>query len=114
MRWGVIIPEARMPSTERVTVTLPAEIVEEIDRLESNRSRFILEAVRRDLLRRRRQALHRSLRNPHPESVDLAEAGLSEWGESLPEDDAAGELLDKDAGRAVQWTPGEGWVEVSE
>jgi metal-responsive CopG/Arc/MetJ family transcriptional regulator len=34
-----------MATTERVTVTLPAELVESIDRYERNRSRFIAEAV---------------------------------------------------------------------
>ena len=42
-----------MPA-ERVTVTLPAEVVEDIDRQERNRSRFVLEAVRRELKRRQR------------------------------------------------------------
>ena len=36
-----------MPKTnERVTITLPTEVVRDIDRLEKNRSRFVLEAVR--------------------------------------------------------------------
>ena len=34
-----------MASTERVTVTLPAELVKEIDHFERNRSRFIAEAA---------------------------------------------------------------------
>ena len=38
-----------MGTTERVTVTLAAELVEGIDRLERNRSRFIAEAVEREL-----------------------------------------------------------------
>ena len=39
--------------TERVTVTLNAELVKGIDRLQKNRSRFIAEAVERELARRR-------------------------------------------------------------
>lgn len=42
-----------MPTTERVTVTLPAEMIEHIDRFEKNRSRFIAKAVEHELARRR-------------------------------------------------------------
>jgi metal-responsive CopG/Arc/MetJ family transcriptional regulator len=34
-------------TTERLTVTLPVELVESIDRIERNRSRFIVEDRRR-------------------------------------------------------------------
>jgi Arc/MetJ-type ribon-helix-helix transcriptional regulator len=101
-----------MPTNERVTVTLPAEVVRDIDRLEKNRSKFVLEAVRHELKRRRREDLQRSLRNPHPESEQLAEAGFDEWAGGLPEEDAAG-LVDMKAGTPVRWVPGEGWVEAS-
>lgn len=101
-----------MPTNERVTVTLPAEVVRDIDRLEKNRSKFVLEAVRHELKRRRREDLQRSLRNPHPESEHLAEAGFDEWAAGLPEEDAAG-LVDMQAGTPVRWVPGEGWVEAS-
>jgi hypothetical protein len=62
-----------MATTERVTVTLPVELVESIDRFERNRSRFIAEAVAHELVRRRRDGLLRSLKNPHPEAAELAE-----------------------------------------
>jgi len=55
-----------MATTERVTVTLPSQVVKDIDRVESNRSRFIVVAVRHELDRRRREELNRSLRKPHP------------------------------------------------
>ena len=42
-----------MSAMERVTVTLPAELVEKIDQLERNRSRFIAEAVEHELAQRR-------------------------------------------------------------
>ena len=100
-----------MPTNERVTVTLPAEVVRDIDRLEHNRSRFVLEAVRRELHRRRRAELKRSLRNPHPESEQLAEAGFGEWAASLPAEEVL-ELVDMNAGTPVRWVPGEGWVEA--
>lgn len=97
---------------KRVTVTLPDVIVEEIDRWEKNRSRFVLEATERELELRRRQELERSLRNPHPESSRVAEAGIEEWGESWPTEDES--LVDPSAGKAVQWTPDGGWREESE
>jgi Arc/MetJ-type ribon-helix-helix transcriptional regulator len=98
-------------ASERVTVTLPAEMVEEIDRAESNRSRFVLDAVRHELQRRRRQELRRSLREPHSETLELAEAGLDEWAGSLSRSAEAG-LVDSRGGRAIRWDPEVGWVEV--
>jgi len=99
-----------MASVDRVTVTLPNELVRDIDRREKNRSKFVAEAVRNELDRRRREELRRSLHNPHPESADLAEQGLEEWTRGLPEEDTEA-LVDVSAGRPVRWVPGEGWVE---
>jgi Arc/MetJ-type ribon-helix-helix transcriptional regulator len=99
-----------MAGVERVTVTLPGDLVRDIDRREKNRSKFVGEAVRRELDRRRRTELRRSLANPHPESVELAEQGLEEWRRGLPEEDA-GALVDASGGRPVRWIAGEGWVE---
>jgi hypothetical protein len=99
-----------MAAVERVTVTLPRDLLRDIDRREKNRSKFIAEAVREELDRRRRTELRRSLDNPHPESVDLAEQGLEEWSRSLPDEDVEA-LVDRNAGKAVKWVPGEGWVE---
>lgn len=98
-----------MPTT-RVTITLPDEMIREMDRQGSNRSRFILEAVDRELKRRRRALLNESLAQPHPESGELAEAGLGEWLRAGAED--AAELLDLKAGTEVRWEPGLGWQEV--
>jgi Arc/MetJ-type ribon-helix-helix transcriptional regulator len=103
-----------MADIERVTVTLPNELIRDIDRQEKNRSKFIAEAVRRELDRRRRAELSRSLQNPHAESVELAEDGedgLDEWAAGLPEDDS-GSLVDIRAGKSVRWVPGEGWLEL--
>jgi Arc/MetJ-type ribon-helix-helix transcriptional regulator len=99
-----------MPVIERVTVTLPDDLVRDIDRREKNRSKFVAEAVRRELDRRRREELRRSLQNPHPESAEVADQGLEDWSRSLLEEDVEA-LLDSRAGRAVHWVPGEGWVE---
>jgi hypothetical protein len=98
-----------MATTERVTVTLPIELIESIDRVESNRSRFIAEAVEHELAHRRRAGLLRSLESPHPEAAELEAAGLADWGSSLPADDEG--LVDVNAGQAVRWVEGQGWVE---
>lgn len=95
-------------ATERVTVTLPKDLVEGIDRLERNRSRFVAEAVSQELARRRRAGLLASIARPHSESLEVAEAGLEEWGAALPLD--ADGLLDPAAGRRVRWVEGKGWT----
>lgn len=95
---------------ERVTVTLPAELVEKIDQLERNRSRFVAEAVEHELAQRGRDALLHSVRNPHPETTDLVDIGLSDWVSDLPHDEA---LVDHGAGTAVRWVEGQGWKEES-
>ena len=68
-----------MAGVDRVTVTLPNDLVRDIDRREKKRSKFVAEAVRNELDRRRRAELRRSLDNPHPESAELAGQGLEEW-----------------------------------
>ena len=100
-----------MATTERVTVTLPIDLVESIDRFERNRSRFIAEAVEHELERRRRDGLLRSLATPHAEADELADTGLADWGASLPEGDEG--LVDETAGKPVRWVDGQGWVEES-
>jgi hypothetical protein len=92
----------------RVTVTLPEEVVSEIDREARNRSRFVLEAVTRELARRRRAALRLSISDPHPDTLTVAEAGIGEWGRSLPKGDVDG-LVEPSKGRRVRWVEGEGW-----
>ena len=95
-----------MAATARVTVTLAADLVEDIDRLERNRSRFIAEAVAHELTRRRQAALLRSIRSPHADTVALADTALADWVSELPDDEG---LVDVDAGTPVRWVEGEGW-----
>jgi hypothetical protein len=99
----------KMASVDRVTVTLATELIRDIDRREKNRSKFVAEAVRNELDRRRREELRRSLHNPHPESAELAGGGLEEWARGLPKEDAAA-LVDRKAGKPVRWVSGKGWV----
>src|SRR4051794_28536263 len=99
-----------MAAIQRVTVSLAADVVRDIDRRDQNRSRFVAEAVRRELDRRRREELRRSLESPHAESLEVAAVGFEEWSRGLPEEDGEG-LVDRNAGKAVRWVAGEGWVE---
>ena len=46
---------------ERITVTLPKDVIRDIDQQENNRSRFVLLAIKRELERRRREDLRQSL-----------------------------------------------------
>jgi len=98
-----------MATNARVTITLPAQLVDDIKHFERNRSRFIAEAVERELARRRREGLRLSLSKPHPEASELAEAGIAEWAARLPEGDE--NLVDMSTGRAVCWVDGQGWTE---
>jgi hypothetical protein len=99
-----------MSTTERVTVTLSAELVEGIDRLERNRSRFIAEAVEHELARRRRESLLSSVSHPQPQTADLADTGLGDWTADLPAEEG---LVDVAGGTSVQWVEGQGWVKES-
>jgi len=96
-------------TTKRVTVTLPAELVDRIDRLERNRSRFVAEAVLHELTRRRRAELQRSLTRPHTETVEHAELGLDAWGADLQRGDDA--LVNPAGGVAIRWDGDSGWRE---
>lgn len=92
---------------ERVTITLSADLLQEVDHLERNRSRFIAEAVQHEVARRRRAALMESVRSPHPEATQLVDAGLADWTSELPDDEG---LLDPSGGTAVCWVEGKGWI----
>ena len=52
-------------------------------------------------------ALASSVHDPHPETADLADAGLGEWTADLPDDDG---LVDVTGETAVLWVAGQGWV----
>ena len=95
---------------ERVTVTLSADLVARINQVERNRSRFIAEAVEHELARRRQDALLQSIQNPHPETTELVDLGVSAWLADLPSDET---LVDARAGTAVRWVEGRGWTTES-
>jgi len=100
-----------MAPTERVTVTLAGELLDEIDRLERNRSRFIATAVQGELARRRREALLQSVSSPHAETAELVNTDLTDWTADVPDDEG---LVDPAGGTAVRWTEGRGWVKDPE
>ena len=93
-----------------MTITLPADLLEKVDQLGRNRSRFITEAVQHEVTRRRRAALRESVRSPHPETTQLVGAGLGDWTSNLPDDEG---LLDHSSGTSVRWVEGRGWIEES-
>jgi post-segregation antitoxin (ccd killing protein) len=99
-----------MRTTERVTVTLPREVVRDIAQIEPNRSRFVLEAVHHEIRRRKHDELRRSLRNPHPDSAVLTEAG-GDPRAKVPPDEETHHVVDTSTGKPVRWTPGKGWAE---
>jgi hypothetical protein len=96
-----------MAEIARVTVTLAADLVDGIDRIERNRSRFIAEAVEHELMRRRQAGLLQSIHSPHADTVALVDAGLADWVSDLPADEG---LVDLDAGTPVSWAEGQGWT----
>lgn len=98
-------------ASERVTITLPEELVQEIDERERNRSRFVQRAVARELDRLRQEELRRSLDNPHTDSEAVAESGFSEWADLADAGDQ--ELLDASAGQEIRWSD-DGWIEADE
>ena len=100
-----------MPAA-RITITLPENLVARIDQLERNRSRFVAEAVERELHRRLREELRRSLDAPHPESLDVADEGLAAYHDALPFEPT--DLVDPEEGVRVSWCDGEGWSRAEE
>lgn len=95
-----------MPTT-RVTVTLSSEIVRAIDREEPNRSRSVPKTVSSELDRRRSEQLKKSLLNPHPETLEIAEVGFAAWAESIS--DGAAELVAPETGEPLRWSAEHGW-----
>jgi hypothetical protein len=67
--------------------------------------------VEHELAQRRRDALRQSIRNPHSETTQLVDLGLSEWISELPNDET---LVDASAGTPVRWVEGQGWTKESE
>jgi hypothetical protein len=99
-------------ASERVTISLPEEMVQEIDGRERNRSRFVQRAIAGELERLRQQELQRSLDNPHTDSEVVAETGFSEWADQAAADDQ--ELLDASSGKEIRWDADRGWIKEEE
>ena len=85
-----------------MTINIPTSMIQRIDRVETDRDKFVYEAVHRELERRRQDSLRQSLGDPRAEATELAEVGLVDWARHLPEDDVARLLgLLKEHPRAV-------------
>ena len=108
VRAGAETHTLSMQKIARVTVTLPTELLAGIDRVESNRSRFVAEAVEHELALRRREALLESIANPHVETTEFIDEGTADWTRNLPEDH---DLMNPAVGTAVRWVEGVGWTE---
>jgi hypothetical protein len=89
----------------RISIDLPDDLLQQMDRLERDRARFLLLAVRNELRRRLALELQKSVDHPHPESRELAGLGLADWGDP----DSGDDLLDPEAGIPVEWLPDLGW-----
>ena len=63
-----------------------------------------------ELAQRRRDALRQSIQNPHSETTQLVDIGLSEWISDLPNDES---IVDVSAGSPVRWVEGQGWTKES-
>ena len=96
-------------NSQRVTVTLPEELVRRIDRLERNRSNFVARAVANEFARLMQEELLRSLDNPLEQAAELVDLGFEEWVIAADADDH--DLLDPAVGKSVKWVRGEGWLE---
>ena len=94
--------------TSRITITLPGDLVERIDQVAANRSSFLAAAAERELHRRLREGLRRSLDAPATESAELAEQGLTVYRDAL-EDDVA-DRVDPSGGVEVVWREDAGWL----
>ncbi len=97
-------------SAAAVTIHLPSDLLRAVDAQPFDRDAFVEQAVRRELARRARAELQASLGAPHAESLEMADLGLADFAQSLPEDDAAA-MCDLSVGTPVRWSEGEGWIE---
>jgi len=95
-------------NVERVTVSLPADLLLELDRRSKNRSAFVQEAVLREIGRRVRLELLDSGRNPHPETLAYAGESLDEWATMLPKEDTT-KMYDPKKVTPLRWIEGKGW-----
>lgn len=93
-----------------VTIHLPPDLLHAVDAQPIDRDAFVEQALRQELARRAREQLLASLETPHAESLEMADLGLADLAQSLPEDDVA-EMCDLSAGTPVQWSDGRGWIE---
>ena len=100
-----------MAAVDDVVVRLGAHLIADVDRVTTDRSRFIRDAIRNELRRRGFADLQQSLDNPNPETLAYDDAGLEDWaGDSSNDYD---QLVDPKAGTQVRWVPGTGWVKLS-
>ena len=99
-----------MAAVDDVVVRLGAHLIADVDRVTTDRTRFIRDAIRNELRRRGFADLQQSLDNPTPETLAYDDCGLEDWvGDSSNDHD---QLVDPTTGTQVRWVPGTGWVKL--
>jgi hypothetical protein len=99
-----------MAAVDDVVVRLGAHLIADVDRVTTDRTRFIRDAIRNELRRRGFADLQQSLDNPNPETPAYDDGGLEDWvGDSSNDHD---QLVDPNTGTQVRWVPGTGWVKL--
>ena len=99
-----------MAAVDDVVVRLGAHLIADVDRVTTDRTRFIRDAIRNELRRSGFADLQQSLDNPNPETLAYDDGGLEDWvGDSSNDHD---QLVDPTTGTQVRWVPGTGWVKL--
>lgn len=95
-------------AAQRITLTLPSEVVTAIDRTTHDRDSFVTDAVRHEIDRRREDQLQRSLDRPHPETSMANKSVPRDWPTGVPHDEWD-ELLTSELGQDICWEEEKGW-----
>ena len=95
-------------AAQRIALTLPSEVITEIDRTTHDRDSFVEDAVRHEIDRRREDQLRRSLDDPHPETSKAVGSSPSNWPTGVPHDEWD-ELLRSELGEEIRWEEAKGW-----
>lgn len=99
-----------MASSERITVTLPSNLLHGIDARSRNRSSYVQKALRHEFERESQLKLKESLDSPHPATGSFEDSEYQAWFNSIPAEDT--DFIDREAGVSVRWVAGSGWEEV--
>ena len=82
MGWYALKYDHTTVGAVRITTTLPIELVHAVDKFEKNRSKFVMVAIQKEVKRREREALRKSLHSVHPESSKIND-DFQDWIKTL-------------------------------